>query len=396
MSRLMLKPLKSFYGPIIAPKPIRHSPSLFHSYVNEPYHPIPGKKPKLVSAEEAVSVVKSGDSVFIQGTSATPLKLASALTTHGKASKLKDVRIHHILVSGDCEYNNKDCEGIFRSDSMFVGANCREAINDGRADFTPIFFSDFPKVFYQEIVRPDVALVQVTPADPHGYHSLGTSIDCTRAALQHAKYIIGQVNDRMPRTQGDASIHTSHFDALVEARVEMPEVPPKPLTDVEKSMGKYIAENLVEDGSTMQMGIGSIPDAVLDACSNHKNLGVHSEMFSDGLVDLVEKGVVTNNNKVIEQGKIVASFVIGTRKVFDFMHDNPFLSKLLVESILKVTSLCYLAMRIPEFVNNQFIIAQNPKVVAINSCIEIDLVGNVAADTIGPKIFSGWFNVWFN
>lgn len=300
---------------------------LFHSYVNEPYHPIPGRNPKLVSAEEAVSVVKSGDSIFIQGTSATPLVLSSALTKHGISEKLKDVRIHHILVSGDCEYNHPDCKDIFRSNSLFVGGNCRQAIADGRGDYTPIFFSEFPLVFTREIIKPDVALVQVTPADIHGYHSLGTSIDCTRAALQHAKYIIGQVNDRMPRTQGDASIHTSHFDALVEANVEMPELHAKPLTDVEKLMGKFIADNLVEDGSTMQMGIGSIPDAVLAACTNHKNLGIHSEMFSDGVVDLVEKGVITNNNKVIEKGKIVASFTIGTRKLFDFMHDNPFLSK---------------------------------------------------------------------
>ena len=326
MFRLLLSPSKYFFGSSITCNGKKISPRLLHSYVNEPYHPIPGKRPKLVTAEEAVSVVKSGDTVFIQGTSATPVVLVSALTAHGKASKLRDVRIHHILVSGDCEYNHPECEGIFRSNSLFVGANCREAIADGRGDYTPIFFSEFPLMFYRDIVRPDIALVQVTPADGHGYHSLGTSIDCTRAALQQAKYIIGQVNDRMPRTQGDASIHTSHFDALVEASVEMPQVVPKPLTEVEKSMGRFIADNLVEDGSTMQMGIGSIPDAVLNACTNHKNLGVHSEMFSDGVVDLVQKGAITNNNKVIEKGKIVASFLIGTKKLFDFVHDNPFLS----------------------------------------------------------------------
>ena len=170
-------------------------------------------------------------------------------------------------------------------------------------------------------------MVQVTPVDKHGFHSLGTSVDCTRAALIHSKYIIGQVNPRMPRTFGDALVHESHFDALVEGTMELPEHLAKPLTDVEKAIGKHIASNLVEDGATMQMGIGAIPDAVLSECVNHKNLGVHSEMFSDGVVDLVEKGVITNNNKVIEKGKIVSSFCIGSRRLFDFMDDNPFLGK---------------------------------------------------------------------
>lgn len=182
-------------------------------------------------------------------------------------------------------------------------------------------------MFFKDIIKPDVCLVQVTPVDQHGFHSLGTSVDAIRAALMHSKLIIGQVNERMPRTGGDAIIHESHFDALVEGTMELPEHKPKPLTDVEKAIGNHIASNLIEDGATMQMGIGSIPDAVLAACSNHKNLGVHSEMFSDGVVDLVEKGVITNSEKVIEKGRIVSSFCIGTRRLFDFMHDNPFLGK---------------------------------------------------------------------
>jgi acyl-CoA hydrolase len=216
-------------------------------------------------------------------------------------------------------------------------------------------------------------MVQVTPADKHGYHSLGTSVDCTRAGIQASKYIIGQVNSKMPRTQGDALVHTSHFDALVEGHGELPEHKAKPLTDVEKAIGKHIAENLVEDGATMQMGIGAIPDAVLAQCNNHKDLGVHSEMFSDGVVDLVERGVITNNKKVIEQGKIVSSFIIGTKKLFDFADDNPFLT-----------------MRVIDFVNKEFVIAQNPKVTAINSCIEVDIVGNVCSDSIGTRVYSGF------
>ncbi|RWS20112.1 4-hydroxybutyrate coenzyme A transferase-like protein, partial [Leptotrombidium deliense] len=221
-------------------------------------------------------------------------------------------------------------------------------------------------------IKPDVSLVQVSPADKHGYHSLGTSVDCVKAALMHSKHIIGQVNSRMPRTYGDAIVHESHFDTLVEANMELPEHKSKALTDVEKAIGKHIAENLVENGATMQMGIGAIPDAVLAQCANHKDLGVHSEMFSDGVVDLVEKGVISNRFKKIEPGRILASFTIGTRKLFDFMDDNPFL-----------------VMRTIDYVNKEFIIAQNPIVTAINSCIEVDIVGQVCSDSIGTRVYSG-------
>ncbi|KAI1281891.1 4-hydroxybutyrate coenzyme A transferase [Halotydeus destructor] len=345
----------------------------FYSYVNEPAHPIPGKKPKTMSAEEAMSVVKSGNTVFIQGAAATPRGLVPALAEHGRKSNLKGVKIHHIHTEGAAEYNAPELQEVFRSNSLFTGANCRQAINEGRADFTPIFLGEIPLLFKRGIIKPDVCLVQVTPADKHGYHSLGTSVDCTRAALEAAKHIIGQVNPRLPRTQGDALVHESHFDSLVEATMEIPEHASKALSDVEKLIGKHIAENLVEDGATMQMGIGAIPDAVLAQLGNHKDLGVHSEMFSDGVVDLVQKGVITNNKKVIEQGKIVSSFCIGTRKLFDFMDDNPFLT-----------------MKTIDFVNKEFIVAQNPKVTAINSCIEVDIVGNVCSDSIGTRVYSGF------
>lgn len=283
------------------------------------------------------------------------------------------MKIHHIHTEGPGEYNDPEFKDIFRSNSLFTGANCRKAIEEGRADFTPIFLGDIPQLFYKGIIKPDVALVQVTPADKHGFHSLGSSVDCTRAAIMHAKYIVGQVNTRLPRTQGDALIHKSHFDALVEADMELPEHKAKPLTDIEKAIGKHIAENLVEDGATMQMGIGAIPDAVLSQCAHHKNLGVHSEMFSDGVVELVEKGVITNNNKKLETGKIVSSFIIGSRKLFDFADDNPFLT-----------------MRRIDWVNAESVIAQNPKVTAVNSCIEVDIVGNVCSDSIGTRVYSGF------
>ncbi|KAL3185788.1 hypothetical protein MRX96_028681 [Rhipicephalus microplus] len=293
----------------------------FYSYCNEPFQPLK-RDPKWVKAEEAVSAIKSGDTVFIHGAAATPRGLIPAMVEHGKKSGLKNVTVCHIHTEGAAEYNHPDCHGIFRSMSFFVGANCREAINAGRADFVPIFLSEIPQVFHRGVLPVDVAMVQVTPPDIHGYCSLGTSVDCARAALTHAKYIIGQVNEHMPRTWGDGNIHISHFDALVKHNAKLPEHKPANLTDVEKQIGKNIADNLVENGATLQLGIGSIPDAVLSCLKGHKDLGIHSEMFSDGVVDLVEEGCITNNKKVIEKGKIVGSFCIGTQKLFDFMNCN--------------------------------------------------------------------------
>lgn len=343
-----------------------------YSYCNEPAHPT-NKEPRWLSAAEAMNYVKSGDHVFVQGAAATPRALVPALAEHGKKNKLKGVRVHHIHTEGKGEYLDKDCEGIFRSNSLFTGGNCRLPIAEGRADFTPIFLGDIPQLFFRGIIKPNVSLVQVTPADQHGYHSLGTSVDVVRAALQHSQYIVGQVNSRLPRTQGDALIHTSHFDALVKADMELPEHQPPKLGDVENAIGKHIAENLVDDGATLQMGIGAIPDAVLAQLKGHKDLGVHSEMFSDGLVDLVRSGAVTNRLKKICPGRILASFAVGTRKLFDFMDDNPFL-----------------VMKTIDYVNKEFNIAQNPKVTAINSCIEVDLAGQVCSDSIGTRVYSGF------
>jgi len=343
-----------------------------YSYCNEPAHPL-NKEPRWMSAEESMQFVKSGDTVFIQGAAATPRVLVPALAEHGKKNGLKGVKVHHIHTEGPGEYLDPDCEGIFRSNSLFTAANCRKPIAEGRADFTPIFLGDIPQLFFRGIIKPKVSLVQVTPADQHGYHSLGTSVDVVRAALQHSEYIIGQVNPRVPRTQGDALVHTSHFDALVRGELDLPEHQPPKLGDVENAIGKHIAENLVEDGATLQMGIGAIPDAVLAQLKGHKDMGVHSEMFSDGLVELVKSGAVTNRLKKICPGRILASFAVGTRSLYDFMNDNPFL-----------------VMKTIDYVNKEFNIAQNPKVTAINSCIEVDLVGQVCSDSIGTRVFSGF------
>lgn len=228
--------------------------------------------------------------MFIHGAAATPRALVPALAEHGKKANLKDVRIHHIHTEGAGEYNAPEYAGIFRSNSLFTGGNSRLAINEGRADFTPIFLGEIPLLFNRGIIKPDVAMISVSPADEHGFLSLGTSVDVARAAVMSSKYIIGQVNKNMPRTFGHAVIHQSHFDALVEGHIPLPDHKVKDLSDVEKAIGKHIAENLVEDGATMQMGIGAIPDAVLSLLKGHKDLGIHSEMFSDGVVDLFNLG----------------------------------------------------------------------------------------------------------
>ncbi|XP_064099010.1 4-hydroxybutyrate coenzyme A transferase-like [Macrobrachium nipponense] len=343
----------------------------YYSYSHEPFHPLK-RAPVWTSAAEAVSVIKSGDVVFVHGAAATPLKLVKAMTEHGKSSQLKDVTVCHIHTEGPALYAQPDCEGIFRANSFFIGSNCRKTVNDGRGDFVPIFLSEIPILFHREIIKIDVALVQVSPPDKHGFCSLGTSVDCARAAVQNAKYIIGQVNPCMPRTFGDGVIHKSHFDAMVDGIENLPEHKPKERSEVDNQIGKLIADNLVVNGATLQMGIGNIPDAVLASLKGHKDLGIHSEMFSDGVVDLTEAGCITNAHKTFQPGKIVGSFIVGTRRLFDFVDNNPFVT------------MCDVS-----FVNNIPIIAENPKVTAINSCIEVDLTGQVVSDSIGTRMYSG-------
>ncbi|KAL7061229.1 hypothetical protein AAHC03_09905 [Spirometra sp. Aus1] len=252
------------------------------------------------------------------------------------------------------------------------GRNCREAIGAGRADFTPIFLSEIPLLFRRKHVELDLAIVSITPPDKHGFCSLGPSVDVTRSAIQNAKFIVGQVNPNMPVTRGDASIHVSNISVLMHGPQPLHELTARKISEAENQIGKYIAEELVPDGATMQMGIGSIPDAVLSQLTNHKHLGVHTEMFSDRLVDLVKLGVITNSMKKMRPGKIVTSFVIGTKKSFEFLDNNPFVD------------MCDIA-----WVNSPVIIAQNPRPMAINSCIEVDLTGQVVSDSIGARIYSG-------
>lgn len=358
-----------FYVPLKAILPSR----TYFTYVNEPAQLVKGKEPKWVTAEEAFQDLKSGNVVFAQGAAATPVTLLSAMTEVGKKKNLKDVTVCHMHTEGPAAYTDPSCEGIFRSCSFFMGGNVRKAVAEGRGDAIPIFLSEIPLLFYKKIIQPDIAVIQVSPPDQHGYCSLGTSVDCVRAGMTHSKMIVAQVNPKLPRTFGDGIIHISHIDYAVKVDVPLPVHGDKPPTDVETKIGKNIAENLVEDGATLQMGIGSIPDAVLSALTNHKDLGIHSEMFASGVIDLVNRGCVTNNRKTRHKGRIVGSFLIGTQALYDFVDNNPFIEMLVVD-----------------YVNNTGVVASNPKMTAINSCIEVDLTGQIVSDSIGTRMYSGF------
>ncbi|XP_067658202.1 4-hydroxybutyrate coenzyme A transferase-like [Haliotis asinina] len=345
----------------------------YYLYSPEPFHPFPDRQPKWMNAEEAVSVIKSGHKVYIQGAAATPITLADAMAVYGKKAGLKDVEVVHMHTEGPATYAQPEYKDHFRSNSFFIGGNLREPINSGRADCIPIFLGEIPLLFRRHIINLDVALVSVTPPDNHGYCSLGTSVDCARAAVQNAKYIIGLVNKQMPRTFGDGLIHQSHFDAMVAEDRPLPELKKKAMSSEESAIGKFIAQNLVQDGATLQLGIGSIPDAVLAELGSHRDLGIHSEMISDGVVDLMKTGAITNSKKVIHTGKTLSSFCIGSRKLYDFLDNNP--------SVVMVDV---------AYSNSEAIISQNPKVTAINSAIEVDLSGQVVSDSIATRMYSGF------
>ncbi len=321
------------------------------------------------TVEHALEAIQSGDRVFIHGGAATPHVLIDAMVA--RASELRNVEIVHLHTMGPAPYADAEYAEHFRVNALFVGANVRQAIREGRGDYLPVFLSEVPALFRRGILPLHVALIQVSPPDRHGFCSLGVSVDITRTAIHCAKHVIAQVNPRMPRTHGDGLIHVSKLDALVEVDVPLPEVEHKEPPSREKAIGRYISE-LIEDGSTLQMGIGTIPDAVLASLGGHRDLGVHTEMFSDGLLPLVEKGIVTGEYKKVHPGKIVAGFVTGTRRLYDFVDDNPLVAMLDIG-----------------YVNDTAVIRRNPKVVAINSAIEVDMTGQVCADSIGTYQYSG-------
>jgi acyl-CoA hydrolase len=324
-----------------------------------------------ITGEEAVKVIKPGQRVFVHGGAATPYYLLKKLAE--RSAELWNVEIVSISMQGDAVIADKKYKDSFRINSLFVSQNIREAVNDGRGDYVPIFLSEIPNLFRRNILPIDVALVHVSPPDKHGYCSLGVSVDIAAAAIASAKHVIAQVNPNMPRTLGDGVIHIDKFHALVHADHELPEIicnTPDD-DDITKRIGLYCAE-LVEDGSTLQTGIGSIPDAVLASLTNHKELGVHTEMFSDGIIPLIEKGVITNQHKKKYRGKTVTSFLLGSRKLYDYVDDNPSVVVLNID-----------------YVNDTAIIRTNPKVMAINSAIEVDITGQVCSDSIGTYHYSG-------
>lgn len=322
------------------------------------------------TAEQALSIIKSNDRVFIHGSACTPLFLMRKLAE--QAPRLKDVELVFITVLGDIEVQKPQYQSSFHINCMFVSAPIREAVNDGRADYIPVFLSDIPDLFNKKILTIDVAMVQVSPPDAHGYCSLGTSVDIARSAVNMAKHVIAQINPKIPRTHGDGLIHLSRFTHTVYHEEDLPEVNyGVNTTDTEVAIGKHIA-GMIEDGSTLQMGIGTIPDAVLKSLTGHKDIGIHTEMLSDGVIDLFESGVINNRKKKIHPNKAVTGFAAGTRRLYDYVDDNPAINFLDID-----------------YVNNPHVIRRNPNVVAINSAIEVDLTGQVCSDSIGSIQYSG-------
>jgi acyl-CoA hydrolase len=324
---------------------------------------------RMVTAEEAVTVIKSGSRVFIHSVAAAPRRLIEAMTA--RADELRVVEIVSLHTEGDAPYAAPEMAKSFRVNALFVGPNIRRAVEEGRADYLPVFLSEVPSLFRSGILPLDVALVHVSPPDRHGFCSLGVSVDVSRAAVQTARTVVAQVNPRMPRSHGDGLIHVDQIDAMVEVDDPIPEVPARALTDVERAIGRHCAE-LVDDGATLQIGIGAIPQATLAALGDHQRLGIHTEMISDGVVELVERGVVTGEAKRVHAGKVVAGFAIGSKRLYDFLDDNPLV-----------------AMLDMAYVNDTAVIRRNPKVSAINSAIEVDITGQVCADSIGDRQYSG-------
>jgi 4-hydroxybutyrate CoA-transferase len=323
------------------------------------------------NALEALKEIRSGHSIFVHGQAATPLHLIDALIAHAQALNSRDIELLHLHTVGPARYADPEFEGMFRVSNFFLGANMRPKLNHRSVDYLPCFLSEIPQLIRSKKRKIDVALIQVSPPDRHGYCSLGTSVDATKAAVETASIVIAQINDQMPRTHGDGIVHTSQIHHAVEISAPIFETTPAVLTDVEKKVGEFTA-SLIEDGSTLQMGIGAIPDAVMLSLKSHRDLGIHTEMWTDGALELILSGAVNNTKKKVHPGKTVSTFLMGSRKLYDFIDDNPSVVQLDVS-----------------YVNHPIVIARNPKVIAINSAVEVDLTGQICADSIGGKIISG-------
>jgi len=327
-------------------------------------------KAKLSTAEEAVSPVKSGNRIYLSGNAATPFVLINALAA--RKDELEDVQVNHVLLTGEDPLSKPGMEHHFRHNSLFVGPADREAINEGRSDYVPAFLFEIPSFFTQRIIPLDVTLIHLSPPDEHGFMSFGVECLASKAAAESARLVVAQVNEKMPRTLGDSFIHVSRVHRIVEVSEELPELARRPSTDVERRIGQHVAE-LVEDGATLQLGIGGIPEAVLESLGGRRELGIHTEMVSDGVVKLIDAGIITNAKKTLHPGKVIATFVLGSRRLYGYVDNNP-----------------YFEVHPCDYTNDPFIVAQNEKMVAINSAIEVDLTGQVCSDSIGTKIYSGF------
>lgn len=329
------------------------------------------KNIKFITPNEAVKVVKSNDRVHLHSVAVTPHPLIKALVERGKNKEFRNVRIQHIHTEGPAPYADTEMEGIFQLESFFVGHNVRKQTQAGFADYIPVFLQETQRLIREGYLKVNVAMIQVSPPDKHGYVSLGTSVDATLAAVEKADTTIAIINPNVPRAFGDAMIHINDIDLFVQDDSELIAAEPGPISDTDRKIGRYVAE-LVDDGATLQMGIGAIPNAVLSMLGNHKDLGVHSEMFADGILPLVDKGVVNGRNKKIDKGKMVATFLMGSKNLYDFIDNNP-----------------GVAMMDVEYTNRVAVIARNPKVTAINSALQVDITGQVCADSIGTTHYSG-------
>ena len=329
------------------------------------------KNIKFITAAEAVKVIKSNDRIHLHSVAVTPHPLINAMCERGRNKEFRNVRIQHIHTEGPAPYADKEFEGIFQLESFFVGGNVRKQTQAGYADYIPVFLHETQRLIREGYLKVNIAMIQVSVPDKFGYVSLGTSVDATLAAVEKADTVIAIVNPNVPRAFGDAMFHMNDIDLFVEDDSPLYVANPGPISDTDRKIGSYVAE-LVDDGATLQMGIGAIPNAVLSMLGNHKDLGVHSEMFADGILPLVEKGIINGRNKAIDKGKMVATFLLGSKKLYDFIDNNP-----------------GVAMQDVKYTNRVNIIAKNPKLTAINSALQIDITGQVCADSIGTKFYSG-------
>lgn len=325
---------------------------------------------KLMTAEEAVSAVRCGQRVYIHPGCAAPFPLVQALL--GRSNDLRQVEMAHMMTFGPADYTRPEYEGRFRHNGLFLGGNVRQAVVEGRADYTPIFLSEIEELFCSGALPLDVAFIQTSPPDEYGYLSLGVGVDCTLTAARCAKYVVAEVNQQMPRTLGDTFLHVSKVSAIVETDRPLLELEAEPPTEIQTRIAEHVA-TLIPDGATLQTGVGGIPDAVLSRLKNRRDLGIHSEMCSDGVIALMEAGVINGDRKSIHRGKAVIGFLLGTKRLFDFVNENPAFE-----------------FHPTAYTNDPFVVAQNERMIAINSALQVDLTGQVCADSLGVKPYSGF------